>query len=540
MGVISKKSSDRKGFLLGTLAVIALVLCVLHIDANSVMAAGDTGKVFVWGRESEYDNLDPHLIYDNSRVGNRVNMYDTLYRWVDNPPELIPWLAESYQVSGEGKKWAFKLRKGIKFHDGSEMTAEDVVYSMERQLALGQGAAPLLKTILDPGTTRAVDKYTVEFNLKKPYAPFISIIPALNIVNPRILKAHEKDKDWGSGWLSSHEAGSGSYQLVDYNPAVGFTMKKFDDHFLGWKGPHFEVVKFKTVREVASRVLALQAGEVDAVDGYLLSEQLEKLEKDPNIKVITEPSMRTFLIYMNNQKPPLTDVHVRRAISYAFDYDGFIKGVLKGKVSRNCGPIPGNLWGAPKDLKCYEYNIEKAKKELAQAKVKVDRPLVIHTNIAYTLTKDAALILQNGLAQLGIELKIEEKTWPTLTANTAKMETTPDMYTVWVSTYYPDPNNWIGEAYNSSQAGTWKSGSWYKNPKMDEILDKALLSTDQGERRKLYEEASRILVDEAVDIFIYNTNWNGPFRKDVMGIRFCPVSNGQEVRWMYWAEDAKK
>jgi len=511
-----------------------LSLSILPVLVSKPSVAADSGKIFVWGRESEYDNLDPHLIYDNSRVASRINLYDTLYRWVDNPPKLIPWVAESYEVSADSKKWVFKLRKGVKFHDGSELTAEDVVYSMERQIALGQGAAPLFKAVMDPGDSRAIDRYTVEFNLKKSYSPFLSIITALNLVNPRILKTNEKNNDWGSGWLSNHEAGSGSYQLVDYDPAVGFTMKKFDDHFLGWKGPHFETARFKTVREVASRVLALQAGEIHAADGYLLSEQLEKLEKDPNVKIIAEPSMRTFLIKINNQKPPLTDVHVRRAISYAFDYDGFINGVLKGKVSRNCGPIPANLWGAPKDLKCYEYNIEKAKKELAQAKVKVDRPLVIHTNIAYNLTKDAALILQNGLAQLGIELKIEEKPWPTLTANTAKMETTPDMYTLWVSTYYPDPNNWTGEAYNTAHAGTWKSGSWYQNPKMDALFDKAILSTDQEERKKLYEEASRILVDEAVDIFIYNTNWNGPFRKDVKGIRFCPISNGQEVRWMYW------
>jgi len=527
-----KKLLDLKMLVIG---IAGLILFLMAVDIS--FAAGGKGKIFIWGRESEYNNLDPHLVYDNSRVGNRINMYDSLYRWQDNPPVLVPWLAEGYEVSPDAKKWTFKLRKGSKFHDGSEITAEDVVYSMERQLALGQGAAPLFKPVLDAGNSRAVDKYTVEFNLSKSYAPFLAIITKLYIVNPRILKDKVKENDWGSGWLSNNEAGSGSYKLVSYDPAVGFTMERFGDHFLGWKGPHFDTVQFKTVREAASRVLALMSGEIHAADGYLLAEQLEKLEQDPNVKIIEKPSMRTFLLKLNNQKPPLTDVHVRRAISYAFDYDGFIKGVLKGKVSRNCGPIPGNLWGNPADLQCYEYNIEKAKAELAKAKVKIDQPLVIHTNIAYQLTKDAALILQNGMSQIGLELQIVEKTWPTLVADTAKVETTPHMYTLWVSTYYPDPNNWTGEAYHSAHWGTWKSGGWYKNPDLDKLFDRAIVSTDFEERKKLYEEASRTLVSDAADIFIYNTNWNGPFRKNVEGLRFCPVSNGQEVRWMYWAED---
>lgn len=514
------------------------VIIVALLVFATIFTCGDkkikAAEKFIWAREAVFDNLDPHLIYDVSRIANRLNLYDGLYRWQDNPPKIVPWLAEGYEVSADGLKWTFKLRKGVKFHDGRELTAEAIKYSIERLIALGQGAASLFKPLIKEGTTRVVDKYTVEFNLTKPFSPFLSIIPELHIVNPTLCKANEVGNDWGSKWLSSHEAGSGSYQLVSYDPAVGFTMARFKDHFIGWKGKHVDVVEIRVIREVASKVLALQKGEVHAMDGYSLpSEQINKLMKDPNINIFKEASMRTFVVQIHNQRPPLNDVHVRRAISYAFDYDGFIKSVMGGKVSRNPGPIPSNMWGAPKDLKGYEYNLEKAKKELSLARVKITRPLKFHAIIGPPSAKSAGLILQNGLAQIGVKLDVVEETWPVLTGKATKMDTSPDMWPHWVSTYYPDPSNWIGEMYWSANFGSWKASSWYNNPKADEMLGRALKVVDIDERRRLYEEASRIIVEDAASLWIYNTDWHGPFRKNVRGVRFCPIGSGQECRWIY-------
>src|SRR5512145_592420 len=115
---------------------------------------------FVFANESPYDTMDPHAAFDVGRVAVRLNLYDGLYRWRDNPPVLEPWLAESHTVSPDGVVYTFKLRKGAKFHDGTEITADDVVYSMERILALKKGAASLLATMVAPGATKAVDKHT--------------------------------------------------------------------------------------------------------------------------------------------------------------------------------------------------------------------------------------------------------------------------------------------------------------------------------------------------------------------------------------------
>src|SRR6266542_6463461 len=130
-------------------------------------------------------NLDPHQIFDVPMQLYSLNAYDNLYRCVGNPPHLRPWLAESRTVSPDGLTYEFKLRHGAKFHDGSEVTADDVVYSFRRMLALGKAPAGAFKPVLKPDNVTAPDKTTVRFVLDHAYAPFLAAVPIVMIVNPR-------------------------------------------------------------------------------------------------------------------------------------------------------------------------------------------------------------------------------------------------------------------------------------------------------------------------------------------------------------------
>src|SRR5581483_10674915 len=141
-------------------------------------------------------NVDPHQVFDVPMQLYSLNVYDNLYRYEGNPPKLEPWLAQSHTVSADGLTWEFKLRPGAKFHDGSEITADDVVYSFKRVLAIGKAPAGAFKPVLKPDNITAVDKSTVKFVLDRPYAPFLAAIPIVMIVNPRVVKPHEKDGDW--------------------------------------------------------------------------------------------------------------------------------------------------------------------------------------------------------------------------------------------------------------------------------------------------------------------------------------------------------
>ncbi|MGH7266832.1 MAG: ABC transporter substrate-binding protein [Candidatus Rokuibacteriota bacterium] len=512
--------------------IAILVLAALALVAPAAPAAA-AGK-FVFSNESPYDTLDPHVTFDVGRVAVRLNLYDSLYRWFDNPPKLHPWLAESYTVSTDGLTYTFKLRKGVKFHDGSELTAEDVRYSMERILALKKGAAAILSTMVEPGKTKAVDRHTVAFTLSKPSAIFLALVPEIHVVNAALLEKNEKAGDWGASWLTSHDAGSGSYTLGRYDPAVGFSARRFTDHFHGWGDKHFDEIEFRTVGEDNTRVLGMIKGDFHGTGGYLPLDQVKRLRAAENVKVLEQESMRIMMFQVHNQRAPLNDVNVRRAISYAFDYDGFIKEILGGSVERNPVPIPNNMWGVPKDVKGYTYDLEKAKQELARAKAKIDRPLTVAYLSGFSQTEQAATVMANGLRKIGVETKLQADLWPVTVDKMKKPETSPDMIVYWISTYYADPHNWVGEMFHSGQWGTFKASSFYKNPKVDELLDAAIKATDQKVREKAYQDAARIVVEEAGGVFVYNTKWFGPYAKNVEGIRFSPIGNGQEMRWAHF------
>src|SRR5712691_3884952 len=134
--------------------IVVLLMSMIALSAGPALAQ----TRFVFANESPYDTLDPHAAFDVGRVAVRLNLYDGLYRWVDNPPKLEPWLAESHAVSPDGLTYTFKLRRGAKFHDGTEITAEDVRYSAERILAMKKGAAALISTMIAPGATKVLDR----------------------------------------------------------------------------------------------------------------------------------------------------------------------------------------------------------------------------------------------------------------------------------------------------------------------------------------------------------------------------------------------
>jgi peptide/nickel transport system substrate-binding protein len=476
-----------------------------------------------------FDVLDPHVKYGVSAAAFNLNMYDNLLRYQGNPPEIVPWLAERDVPADGGRGRTFYLRRGVKFHDGSELTAEAVHYRFARLLALGRAPAAIFKRMgLTADQIRVLDSYTVEFRLSEPFAPFRVAIPLVSIVNPVILKAHEQNGDWGEKWLARNEAGSGAFRLVKVDPASGFVMERFPGYWRGWWEKHVDEVEIRLIREQSSQTLALMKGDVHMIQANVSADELERLERHPRIAVAPQESMRTLVIRMHNQRAPFTDINVRKAFNHALNYDSFIKDILKGRVVRNPGPTPRPLWGYPEDVAGYGYDLDKAKAYLARAQIKITRPIELHVQTTGEQSVQAGLLLQSDLAKLGVEVPIVKPLFPAPASSTKTPETTPDMWVHWVSTYYVDPENWIGEMYDSSNRGTWKASSWYKNPAVDALLNKARRLVDRDQRATLYEEAYRLVVADAADIWIYNTLEHVPLAKVVQGFQFSPVGSGQE------------
>jgi peptide/nickel transport system substrate-binding protein len=488
------------------------------------------GKHFVTANNSAYDTLDPHTVFDIGRIATRLNMYDCLVRWVGNPPKLEPWLADKIDISPDGVTYTATLKADAKFHDDAPVTAEDVVWSMERILALKKGAYALFNGVVAPGSTKALDPRTVRFSLSKPYAVFTSTLSELWVVNSKLARQHEKADDRAAEWLARNEAGSGGFKLRRYDPAVGFIADRFDQHFMGFGDSNITSMEFRVVLETASRALGLRKGEFNTTDGYLPQDQIIALRGDGNVQILEADSLRTMYFIIHNQRPPLNDVNLRKALCYAFDYDGFINNILSGMVTRNAGIIPGNLWGVPKDLKGYTFDLDKAKQHLALVKEPM-RPLEIGVLAGFPQSEAAAQLLAAGAAKLGVEMKLNSEPWPVISGKLADAEKSHDLIPLWRSTYIADPHNWTGLIYNSRNIGAGNA-SFYKNEKFDALTDQALELTDQEARQPLYEEASRILVEDAAGLFIYNTKWFGPFTKNVRDVRFCPVGDAQDIRWM--------
>ena len=510
---------------------------LLTLGGATALASGvpttswaESGKRFVTANNSPYDTLDPHVVFDIGRIATRLNMYDCLVRWVDNPAKLSLWLADKIDIAPDGITYTIVMKPNAKFHDGSTVTADDVVFSMERILAMKQGAYGLFKGVIDPGNTTALDAHTVQFTLTKPFAVFTAILSELWVINSKMLRANEKSADMGATWLARNEAGSGGYRLRRYDPAIGFQADRFDQHFTSFGKSNIAQMEFRVVLETASRALGLEKGEFNTTDGYLPQDQIKRLRGVDSVQILEAESLRTMYFIFHNQRAPLTDVNLRKALCYAFDYDGFINNILGGSVARNAGIIPNTLWGAPKDLQGYTYDLDKAKQHLALVKMPM-RPLEIGVLAGFDQSESAAQLLQAGCAKIGIEVKLNSEPWPVISGKFADKDRMHDIVPLWRSAYFADPHNWMGAIYNSRNIGAGNS-SFYKNDRFDELTDKALVVTSIEERRPLYEEASRILVEDAAGLFVYNTKWFGPFTKNVHDVRFCPIGDAQDVRWM--------
>lgn len=517
---------------LGALAAGSVVIASLGkaqaAEANSFVTAMDLPM-----------NLDPHQVFDVPMQGLMLNAYDNLYRYEGDPPKIVPWLAESYTVSPDGLTWEFKLRPGVKFHDGSEVNAADVVYSFQRVLALAMAPAAAFLSILKPDNVTAPDKLTVRFVLSTPYAPFFSAIPGVSIVNPRQIAPHEANKDWGRAWLASNTAASGAYRILPatYRPLEQLDLEIFQDHFMGWEDNKKPVTKiaYRPTKETSTRILALENGSIDATDTNLPADQVAQINATKVAYVQKNTVMRIFLFRMNNTKPPFNNLNARRAFAHAFDYDGFIKDILSGYATRDPFPQPDTLWGTPTDAKGYDYDVAKAKEYMAKAMAEgapMKRPIEMHVQSENEQSVQAAQLLQSNLAEIGVNLKVVGDIWSNMTQMTRKPETTPDMWVHWVSTYFVDPENWVGQMYDSQFHGTWKASAWYSNAAVDKLLRQARSTLGQDKRAPLYQAAIRQILQDCPDIWIYNSMQLQGLNRRVKGQRFCTVGQGQEVRWI--------
>lgn len=482
-----------KYFAVGLIATSALV--------SSQAIAGSVLRLDV----SPVGEIDPAKASDYADSMLMYNLYDALVIPKEGQPGYDPFLAESWTV--DGSEYTFKLRNDVKFISGNTMSADDVVFSFDRMMALGQGMSHLY-TLVDK--VEAVDASTVKFTLKEPYSPFIAALTRLPIVDKADVMAHLEDgdgemKDWGQAYLSGHTAGTGAYKIVSHNPQEETVMEKNADYFLSVPEAAPDTVRMRYGLEAATVRTLMAQGEHEISSQWLPPEVLKSLSKS-GMQLLTERGSSEFYIKLNTAKPPFDDVECRRAVSYAFDYDTAVKMVSitddVAQGSPSTGALPVGMMGALPASEEIHQDLAKAKEHLALCKYDLKNMDIELSWIGEVpLEERFALLMQANFTQLGIKATVKKVPWALFVDRVSKPENTPNISQVFVNTTTGDPDSLIYAMYDSKHSGTWMAPEYLKDEKVDALLAKGRAVSDEAERIKVYAELNNYLKDIAPTIY---------------------------------------
>jgi peptide/nickel transport system substrate-binding protein len=458
--------------------------------------------------ESAPGELDPAKASDYASSVLAFNVYDTLVLPKQGGPGVQPHLAESWTI--DGVTYTFKLRPDVKFQSGAPLKADDVVFSFDRMKALKQGLSYLFDNVK---SVEAVDPYTVRFTLNGPYAPFLTSLFRLPIVDKKLVVANlgpgdGEMKDWGQAYLAAHGAGTGAYQVVSHNPQQETVLAKNPDYFLGVSPKAPDVVRQRYGLEAATVRTLISQGEHDISSQWLPPEVLKALSA-AGAPLVTEKGLTGFYIKMNTTKAPLDDVNCRLALVNAFDYAAALKMVaVTDKVSGGSpsrGAIPAGVLGYDETLPPMKRDLEAAKKYLAQCKYKPsDMTLELSWVGEVPIEERFALLMQANFAEIGIKSEIKKIPWALFSEQVTKPENTPNVSQVYVATVTGDPDTLLYGMYHSSAAGTWQSPEYLKDAKVDELLEKGRTAASDAERVAAYQALNKRLIELAPDIFAYD------------------------------------
>ena len=500
-----------------------IIYAILLFSSLAFAVAGycATAKdTLVVGVASDIHLLDPAVSSDNYDWRQIYPSYDRLVKYKVikgiGSTEIEPMAAESWKVSSDGMTWTIKIRKGIKFDDGTPLDAKAVKFSFDRVLKIGKGPADNIGAIK---TIDVVDDYTVRVNLKSPFGPFLQTLAtdAASIVNPNVMK-HEKAGDLAQAWLAQNTDGSGPFKMTEWNRGERFVLEAKNNYW-GPK-PKLKRVIIRFMRESSDQRMALEKGDIDIAEGILI-DQIPPLEKNPEIVVQRYPSQLVEYVYLNCQKPHLNDKRVRQALNCAVDYKGIIEHVLHGRGSQMRGAIPRGMWGYDSKAFQYQRDVDKAKSLLREAGLSKGLELKLIYSERRPTWEQIATILQSNFADIGVTLKLELMANPTLRDKIDRGDFELCLG-AW-SPDYADPSMFMNFWFDSKNVGLPGNRAFYKNEKVDSLIRKALELSDEKERIKLYTEAQNIILDEAPYIFLYQTQTIIPMRNWVKGYVYNPM-----------------
>jgi peptide/nickel transport system substrate-binding protein len=458
---------------------------------TAAQSAAPAGEKIVRFTMANTPKIDPAVGSDGSSSAALVNLYDTLV-FPEFDGTLSPHVATKWEISPDGLEYTFTLRDDVKFHNGKLLTAEDVVFSMERLLAVKQGYAYLFT-----GRVKGVsapDKSTVKFELNKPFGPFLATLTRLYILNKEEVMAHLAEgqygeyKDYGKAWLAENDAGSGPYKVKELRQNEYLLAEKFADYWDGFKPGNPDGFKLIGSTEPVMVRTLMSRKELEIADEYQPQENYKSFSEMEGVSVVSFPTGKMMYVPLNNTKPPLDDIHFRKALGYVIDYDALTKVVFPGSIPA-VGPIASVLPGHNPNVPVFKQDLEAAKRELAQSKYadQIDQYPIDLVWIAETPDREKlALSVQADAAKVGIKVNVIKTPWVSLVEQASKAESTPHASTVVLPPSYSEAGSLLEAGFHSKASGTWENMSWSNNPEVDELIDVAIQTIDRQKRLDVY------------------------------------------------------
>jgi len=534
--------------------------------------------IFIQATIGDIDSLDPVYGYDTASGEQTQSIYDPLI-WYDggSTTKFVPALATEWNISEDGKTYRFKIRKGVKFHNGNDLTPEDVEYSFERGMVQDYGAGPqwmFFEPLLGIGSSRTddgliplediknaveVDGDWVQFNLVAPYEPFMQILagPWGSIVDKEwciengdwdgTQESYEalNDPEAGGSPLQSIANGTGPFMMERWDAGVEISLVRNDNY---WKGPaNFERFITKVVDEWTTRKLMLQAGDADWV--YVPRDYISELEGVEGLTVykdLPELSVDSFFFQfdispestfvgsgkLDGNGIPLdffTDPDVRKGFTYAFAWELYISDAMSYEGKQMASPVIEGLSYYNPDLPKYAKDLAKAEEHFKKAwggeVWEKGFALTIAYNAGNTPRKTGCEILQANLFKINpnFQVRVQVMQWPTLLRGMYR-QLLP-MFQIGWQADYPDAHNFIYPFMHSN--GTFSGWQNYRNPVVDELIAKGIGSTDPAERQAIYNQLGQIYYDDNPGILLCQPQGRRYFRDWVKGYVFNPIDPAQ-------------
>ena len=505
---------------LGWAAIAAILLGVTASFA--VETPKSTKDTLMWGSRSEPASLDPSTSKDTVTHSVILQIYDTLIA-TDSKDynKFIPCLATDWQFSNDKKELTFTIRQGVKFHNGDVMTADDVVYSLNRSLksSYSSGIRGPLQSF------EKVDNTHVKAVLKHPYAPILDVMSnyTFAIASKRAVEEAEAK---GINF-ARNPCGTGAYKMKEWRSGDQLVLERFDDY---WNGPApIKTVIYKLIPDTASGAIALEDGSIDFYQPA--HSDYQYLDTVDNLSSVTNPGIGVHHIIFNVTDGIFTDKRLRQAVAYALNRQDIIIGGCEGHAELANMLCPTSIFGYDKEGKWYSQDLKKAKELMAEAGYPNGFDVVFRMNSSDTYMKPAEVV-QDQLRQIGINVtfdKMERSTYLDLVAG--KRQFIISLYMI--NATVRDADFVLNRRVHGSMIGGGNNYAGYNNLNVNKWIEEARQESDPAKRMEIYRKVYAQLKEDIPYIPLYTSYNKCYFNKHIKGIYPHPVER-HPIHEMYF------